>query len=66
MRRRGAGEAQEVERGHFMAIVSRALGLNSGFVEARCRLLTPNFIKNYYRFADQMLAVQYHALPIDL
>jgi hypothetical protein len=45
----------------YKSIFSRALGLNSVFVEAPMQeLLTPNFIKNYYRFADQMFAVQQH------
>lgn len=45
----------------YKSIFSRALGLNSVFVEAPMQeMLTPNFIKNYYRFADQMFAVQQH------
>ena len=45
----------------YKSIFSRALGLNAVFVEAPGQdLLTPNFIKNYYRFADQMFAVQQH------
>jgi hypothetical protein len=45
----------------FKSIFARAIGLNSVFIEAPTReALTPNFIKNYYRFADQMFAVQQH------
>ena len=45
----------------YKSIFSRALGLNSVFVEAPMQeMLTANFIKNYYRFADQMFAVQQH------
>ncbi len=45
----------------YKSIFSRALGLNWVFVEAPMQeMLTPNFIKNYYRFADQMFAVQQH------
>ena len=45
----------------YKSIFSRAMGLNSVFVEAPVQeMLTPNFIKNYYRFADQMFAVLQH------
>ena len=45
----------------YKAIFTRALGLNSVFVEPPSQeLLTTSFIKNYYRFADQMFAVQQH------
>ena len=45
----------------YKSIFSRALGLNAVFVEAPTQeMLTANFIKNYYRFADQMFAVQQH------
>ena len=45
----------------YKSIFARAIGLNSVFVEAPSKeSLTPNFVKNYYRFADQMFAVQQH------
>jgi hypothetical protein len=45
----------------YKSIFARAIGLNSIFLEAPAKeTLTPNFIKNYYRFADQMFAVQQH------
>ena len=41
----------------YKAIFSRALGLNVMFAEAPSReALTDDFIRNYYRFADQMFA----------
>lgn len=43
----------------YKSIFARALGLNAVFVEAPVQeLLTPSFVRNYYRFADQMFAVQ--------
>lgn len=41
----------------YKAIFSRALGLNSVFMEVPERtLLAPDFVKNYYRYADHMFA----------
>jgi hypothetical protein len=41
----------------YKAIFSRALGLNSVFSEVPDRTsLAPDFIKNYYRYADHMFA----------
>ena len=41
----------------YRAIFSRAIGLNALFADAPDRaLLTDDFIRNYYRFADQMFA----------
>ena len=45
----------------YKAIFTRAVGLNSVFAEAPTRdQLSDDFIRNYYRFADQMFAVQQH------
>ena len=45
----------------YKSIFARALGLNAVFGEAPDQsLLAPDFIRNYYRFADQMYAVQQH------
>jgi hypothetical protein len=45
----------------YKSIFSRALGLNSVFAEAPTQdLLSRDFIRNYYRFADQMYAVMQH------
>jgi len=42
----------------YKAIFTRAIGLNSVFSEVPDRTgLTPAFIRNYYRYADQMYAV---------
>lgn len=41
----------------YKAIFSRALGLNSVFAEVPDRtILNPEFIRNYYRYADHMFA----------
>ncbi|MDX1984815.1 MAG: hypothetical protein SFV51_31370 [Bryobacteraceae bacterium] len=41
----------------YKAIFSRALGLNAVFTEVPDRMsLAPDFIKNYYRYADHMFA----------
>jgi len=43
--------------GDFRAIFSRGLGLHSVFKEAPVRnMLTAQFIRNYYRYADQLFA----------
>lgn len=45
----------------YKSIFARALGLNAVFAEAPTRdSLTPDFIRNYYRYADQMYAVLQH------
>ena len=45
----------------YKSIFARALGLNAVFGEAPDQtVLAPDFIRNYYRFADQMYAVQQH------
>jgi hypothetical protein len=45
----------------YKSIFARALGLNAVFGDAPDQtLLAPDFIRNYYRFADQMYAVQQH------
>jgi hypothetical protein len=45
----------------YKSIFARALGLNAVFGEAPDQsALSPDFIRNYYRFADQMYAVQQH------
>jgi hypothetical protein len=45
----------------YKSIFARALGLNAVFGEAPEQgQLAPDFIRNYYRFADQMYAVQQH------
>lgn len=45
----------------FKSIFARALGLNAVFNDApEQSLLSPDFIRNYYRFADQMYAVLQH------
>lgn len=48
----------------YKAIFTRALGLNAVFREPPEReMLTPEFIKNYYRFADHMFACAQMAAP---
>ncbi len=43
----------------YRTIFSRAIGLNSVFAEVPERLtLTPDFIRNYHQYADQMFAVR--------
>lgn len=48
----------------YKAIFSRALGLNSIFAEVPDRtILNPEFIRNYYRYADHMFACSQHMTP---
>lgn len=48
----------------YKSIFARALGLNAVFAEVPDQeLLSPDFIRNYYRFADQMYAVLQHQTP---
>ena len=45
----------------YKSIFARAIGLNAVFGDAPDQtVLAPDFIRNYYRFADQMYAVQQH------
>ena len=48
----------------YRAIFSRALGLNVLFAEAPAReTLTDDFVRNYYRFADQMFVCRQSLRP---
>lgn len=48
----------------YKAIFSRALGLNSIFAEVPDRdILNPEFIRNYYRYADHMFACSQQMNP---
>ncbi len=48
----------------YKSIFARALGLNAVFGDAPDQeILTRDFIRNYYRFADQMYAVLQHQAP---
>lgn len=48
----------------YRAIFSRALGLNAVFADAPTRKdLADDFIRNYYRFADQMFACRQQMQP---
>jgi hypothetical protein len=45
----------------YKAIFARAIGLNAVFAEVPEQgMLAPDFIRNYYKFADQMYAVVQH------
>lgn len=48
----------------YKAIFSRALGLNAVFAEAPDHtLLSPDFVKNYYRYADHLFACHQQLSP---
>lgn len=45
----------------YKSIFARALGLNAVFADVPAKdSLSPDFIRNYYRYADQMFAVLQH------